>query len=188
MQVLKDEIRKGIMQAALEEFYLSGYAKTSMNAIAKRCGVSKSNLYNYFPSKEHLYDEIMAPAMTMFLKVAHSLTDKEILRYPKEERPQLMTSMLQPLLTEYRKQIVVLLQAGRGEKDIAFVEELTEILVQCFFTFDEQKMPKKFAYILTHMLMEGIAKIVNETSDETEISQQIFALFQYHVYGASGLV
>lgn len=187
MQVLKDEIRNGIMQSALEEFYLYGYDKTSMNAIAKRCGISKSNLYNYFPSKEYLYDAIMEPAMTKLRKVAYSLTDKEILRYSKEERPQLMTSMLQPLLVEYRKQIVVLLQTGRKEKDTAFIAEITEVLVQCFFTFDEHKMPKKFAYVLTHMLMEGIVKIISETSDEKEISQQISALFRYHVYGASGL-
>jgi AcrR family transcriptional regulator len=44
-----------MLEVATEVFCERGYAATSMNEIAARCGVSKPMLYLYFDSKERLY-------------------------------------------------------------------------------------------------------------------------------------
>jgi len=50
------ETRKGeILDAAMKEFSASGYQKATSLAVAKACGMSKSTLYAYFPSKEDLF-------------------------------------------------------------------------------------------------------------------------------------
>jgi len=41
-----------ITQAAIEVFLEKGYENTTMDAIAKKAGVSKGGLYHYFPSKD----------------------------------------------------------------------------------------------------------------------------------------
>lgn len=56
MQKLKNSIRINIQASAKYLFLENGYEKTSMKKIAAHAGFSKSNLYNYFKSKEHLYD------------------------------------------------------------------------------------------------------------------------------------
>ena len=53
MQVLKDDIKKRILNAAKQEFAKRGFIKTSMRDIAKGAGVGVGNLYNYFPSKDN---------------------------------------------------------------------------------------------------------------------------------------
>jgi TetR/AcrR family transcriptional regulator of autoinduction and epiphytic fitness len=56
---LTDRKRSAIIEAAIDEFRLSGYETTSMDRIAARAAVSKRTVYNHFPSKEVLFAEIL---------------------------------------------------------------------------------------------------------------------------------
>lgn len=51
---IRGESRVKIMGAALELFSRNGYSQTSIEAIAKRAGVAKGLIYNYFSTKEEL--------------------------------------------------------------------------------------------------------------------------------------
>jgi len=48
--------REAIMEVAREVFLKDGYAAASMSSIAARLGGSKGTLYNYFRSKEELFE------------------------------------------------------------------------------------------------------------------------------------
>src|SRR3954464_10654712 len=59
----EETVRKGrgdrrelILDVASEVFLKEGYAATSMSEIAARLGGSKGTLYNYFKSKEELFE------------------------------------------------------------------------------------------------------------------------------------
>jgi AcrR family transcriptional regulator len=52
----KDQKRDAILAVAAEVFFEEGYQATSMSAIAARLGGSKGTLYNYFDSKEALFE------------------------------------------------------------------------------------------------------------------------------------
>lgn len=52
---LTTEKQNNIINSALTEFASTGYTKTSMNAIAKRAGISKASLFYYFNTKKELY-------------------------------------------------------------------------------------------------------------------------------------
>jgi AcrR family transcriptional regulator len=51
-----------ILAAANGLFMQSGYALTSMDAVAKMAGISKSTLYSHFESKEHLFGAVIHQA------------------------------------------------------------------------------------------------------------------------------
>ncbi|WP_312166262.1 TetR/AcrR family transcriptional regulator [Phenylobacterium sp.] len=55
----RDERRDGILDVARDCFLADGYAATSMSSIAARLGGSKGTLYNYFKSKEELFEAVM---------------------------------------------------------------------------------------------------------------------------------
>jgi TetR/AcrR family transcriptional regulator, mexJK operon transcriptional repressor len=55
----KDARRQGILEIAREIFMEDGYAAASMSAIAARVGGSKGTLYNYFASKEELFQAVI---------------------------------------------------------------------------------------------------------------------------------
>jgi TetR/AcrR family transcriptional regulator, mexJK operon transcriptional repressor len=48
-----------VVNAARDEFLRQGFAKTSMEAIARAANVSKATLYAYFPSKEALFSYLI---------------------------------------------------------------------------------------------------------------------------------
>ena len=49
------ERREGILQAATDLFYQTGYRNTDVQQIADRIGVGKGTIYRYFISKEDLF-------------------------------------------------------------------------------------------------------------------------------------
>lgn len=50
-----DQIRKNILNAALEILYTEGFANLSMRKIAKKTGMTAANIYNYFNAKDEIY-------------------------------------------------------------------------------------------------------------------------------------
>src|SRR5687767_9372770 len=59
--------REGLHAAAEAVFAEKGFAATKMTDIAERAGVAEGTLYNYFPSKEEIFEEIMAARSGAFM-------------------------------------------------------------------------------------------------------------------------
>jgi len=64
MKVKTEAKRLAILQAAGDVFREVGFERASMSDIRARIGGSKATLYNYFPSKEKLFFEVMHEAKT----------------------------------------------------------------------------------------------------------------------------
>ncbi len=58
-ELIRQEKRQLIMDTALELFAASGFENTTITQIAKKAGISKGLLYNYFISKEELLEAIL---------------------------------------------------------------------------------------------------------------------------------
>ena len=53
------QTRQALLDAALSLFAEKGYFGTSLRDIARHVGVRESALYNYFPSKESLFEAVV---------------------------------------------------------------------------------------------------------------------------------
>lgn len=56
-----------IKEAAKTLFYRLGFAKTSMDDIARQCGLAKPTLYYYYPNKEAIFNEIVIDEARQFM-------------------------------------------------------------------------------------------------------------------------
>src|SRR5246127_4688445 len=54
-----DERRKAIVTAAVPLFARKGFAGTTTKELAEAAGISEALLFRHFPSKKHLYGEIL---------------------------------------------------------------------------------------------------------------------------------
>ena len=54
-----DEKRSNILKVAARVFAEHGFARASMALVAKECGISKANIYHYYPSKDALLFDIL---------------------------------------------------------------------------------------------------------------------------------
>jgi AcrR family transcriptional regulator len=62
-----EETRQVIYEAARHEFAGNGYAATSMEAVARRAGVSTKTLYRLIPNKAALFEEMVSDRLDRFL-------------------------------------------------------------------------------------------------------------------------
>jgi len=69
--------RQEILKAATEVFQELGFERASMSDIRERIGGSKATLYNYFPSKENLFFEVMLNAKGRELETIAGALDAE---------------------------------------------------------------------------------------------------------------
>jgi AcrR family transcriptional regulator len=53
------ERRAAIVEAAMEEFIVRGFAATRLDDIAKRAGVAKGTIYLHFKDKESMFEELV---------------------------------------------------------------------------------------------------------------------------------
>ncbi|HEB61687.1 MAG TPA: TetR/AcrR family transcriptional regulator, partial [Bacteroidetes bacterium] len=63
---IRSKSREKILNAATELFAENGFNATSISDIAKKAGISKGLVYNYFKSKEELLDDIVFSAFNEF--------------------------------------------------------------------------------------------------------------------------
>src|SRR6202140_2049467 len=61
------ETRQVIYEAARHEFAGNGFASTSMEAVARRAGVSTKTLYRLIPNKAALFEEMVSDRLDRFL-------------------------------------------------------------------------------------------------------------------------
>lgn len=97
-QEIRDQKRKLIMEAALELFAEKGFATTSINLIAKKAGISKGLIYNYFESKDELITTIINIGFEDFLSIIDlnrvtPLTDEEFVNYINQTINLLKTNL-----------------------------------------------------------------------------------------------
>ena len=64
-EVIREKSREKILAASLELFANKGYDATSIDSIAKKAGISKGLVYNYFESKKSILLAIFADAMKL---------------------------------------------------------------------------------------------------------------------------
>lgn len=58
-KAIRQKMERLIIASALELFAEDGYNGTSMQSIARKAGVSKGNLYNYFEGKQQLLEAVL---------------------------------------------------------------------------------------------------------------------------------
>lgn len=64
----REERRIAILKAAGRVFYYKGYEGTKMEDIAKEAGIGKGTVYEYFVSKQQLFEEMVAHNRELYIQ------------------------------------------------------------------------------------------------------------------------
>lgn len=65
---IREERKAQIKEVALEIIFEEGIQNTSISKIAKRAGISKGLMYNYYVSKEQMIQEIIFDGLDLFIQ------------------------------------------------------------------------------------------------------------------------
>lgn len=72
------ETAQRVREAALELFARSGYAAVSMRAIAAEIGVQAGAIYNHFPTKQDLLNELLTVHMETLIDAWHAVEQPDL--------------------------------------------------------------------------------------------------------------
>ena len=97
-QVKKPEVRDAILKTALQLFSRKGYARTTLEDIARGSGVSTANVYVYFRSKLEILYAIYDPWMRERLNSLE--TRMAVLERPEEKLRLLLTTLWRDMPAE----------------------------------------------------------------------------------------
>lgn len=75
---IKEEKKEKILMAALTVFAENGLAAARMSDIAKAAGVSYGLVYNYFPSKEQLFIELVNSSLSSTDELVAQIKSKQL--------------------------------------------------------------------------------------------------------------
>ncbi|MDY0255875.1 TetR/AcrR family transcriptional regulator [Gudongella oleilytica] len=70
---IADRRRQEILHAAIEVFGDKGFHRAKMGDIASRAGIGKGTIYEYFSSKNELYEEMLKDIVDGYLKGAEDI-------------------------------------------------------------------------------------------------------------------
>lgn len=129
--------RQRLLEAAIAAFSEGGYAGSSIAAIARRAGVSKSTVFHHFPSKEALYLTVIGDAIEGFgqrlddvLSASEDLSDalrrfqREHIRHMAHHRQvvRLIMRELQDPALEHKRPLVIELLSSNFTRLVRHLE------------------------------------------------------------------
>lgn len=112
LQEIREKSRERLLWAALELFAADGYHGTSISGIARKAGVAKGLVYNYFASKEELLEAVIDRGMQ---KLSEPLAELQTGNNPRSGLEHLATMIVASLRGErvfWQLFMSVLMQAG----------------------------------------------------------------------------
>ncbi|NBB92696.1 MAG: TetR family transcriptional regulator [Gammaproteobacteria bacterium] len=133
--------RQRLLDAAAAVFSDGGYAGSSIAAIARRAGMSKSTVFHHFPSKEALYLAVIAGAVEDFgqrldqffstsehVAVALGRFQREHLRHMARHRQvvRLIMREIQDPALEYKRPLIVELLSSNFARVVHHLEAARE--------------------------------------------------------------
>lgn len=190
MQILKDQIYAAILSAAAELFLKNGYENTSLAGISARAGVSKSNLYNYFSSKQEIYRRLTdGSARRLKAMIEDFRRTDYVAAFSGGSLLPDVADRIFLLFQSERTGLLLLLRGTRGTGR----EELLNELVSVFTSKCERYLPKSpagglLSSVVTRDLLNGMIDILTSGRPDGEMLDCLRLLVRYHSAGAQALI
>lgn len=191
MQVLKKEIQNNIIESAKNLFINLGFEKTSMERISLQAGISKSNLYNYYKSKDELFDTLTDFAAYQFEKLIDFISNNEFTpKFGEAGFEKMLTDNLCKLINENKDGLILLMLCASGTKH----EGLRTRFVQKIANKFKRDYSKYFCAndpivdVITDNFFVGITNLTLHSATENDLYQNLSRFIRYHSKGFFELV
>ena len=192
MQILKAEIKEQIENAALEVFFEKGFEKASMQNIAARAQVSTSNIYNYFQSKEELFDAVVEPVYRqinrllqgfMARETGHSFQDSGF----SANFSRNVAIGIAGLIRQNRWQLLLICDQSLGTSYESCKEELIRFLEDHFREGYQVQTPDNGGVLIMHIaatnFVEGLLEITRHYQSDAWLEKAVADFVRYQIGG-----
>ncbi len=194
-QFQKEELRIRILKVAHKEFMDIGFEKTSIRRIAKIAGMTKSNIYTYFKSKDDIFCEIVSPTVQQIDHSLHFVDNPEAFDQvlEKMENHQELVPMIAGFIDKNRDNLYLLLlkSAGTRLEDYKdrFIKSHNEVAYRMLprhaYALNLQKVDVSefFIHFATSAFVKFVEEIIRFEVPYPTIIEYVKEYLIYHVAG-----
>ncbi|MBP3285046.1 MAG: TetR/AcrR family transcriptional regulator [Clostridia bacterium] len=169
MQILKDNVKGQILEAAKRRFKERGFDNTSIKDIAEDAKISVGNIYRYFKNKERLLEELLldleADTKQIFLNLLDDKNDGNTSDLVEQLNHEIVR-----LVTEYHDELFIMLNCKNKGQFIRFKDEVMRLFTTKIERMAEYygiKNPDKILCgAVATAMFEGCFYIVRESNLE----------------------
>jgi len=125
MQTLKPDTRRRILKVSKKLFLKNGFRNTTTRDIAREAGITLSNLYHYFASKDELFCQLLKPATDMLealLAEHHGINGEDIFSMKEDGYIEATIEEYMGAIKKYKSLLKLLLLNSRGSSLEGFKE------------------------------------------------------------------
>ena len=189
MQVLKEEVRERILDAAVQVFYEKDFRSAKMQDIARIADVSASLLYSYFENKEKLFEGVVSSVPLDFDRIARE--EESIIADTPSERYQIAAE--EPLLDmlAHHKRLVILVDKSRGTAYEHAKDDFVESIERHIRRMVNKRAPLRYPDLLAHVLasnfVESLMEVARHYSSEDEARDMLALIAQCYYEGVNSL-
>jgi AcrR family transcriptional regulator len=171
MQVLKEDVKNKIVNAATEEFLLNGFENSSLRVIASQAGITIGNIYSYFSSKDDLFNFVVTPAAELL----DNLMSMDFIQYEDTRATNLtqITQRICEVFIENKERFFILMNNSGGSKYANTKEMVVDFIskrikTELFPMVGNTKIDPLFAEVLAMSLLTGFMTIFNHYGGDDE--------------------
>ena len=193
MQVLKDNVKEKIYQAAIEEFYKKGFLKTKIQDIAKKAEISVGLTYSYYNNKEDLFAAIVEPIYKEIIQSVENEEERDLEIGDPTNLFEKESAFILQLLRRKRKVFLILIDRSKGtifekaaEQIIGVTKEHIKRQLSPKVNSQIFKIDEAFYHILANNFIEGLLEIARHYKGNKWAENMLKMLTHQFFYGVSG--
>ncbi|HBE80599.1 MAG TPA: TetR/AcrR family transcriptional regulator [Firmicutes bacterium] len=188
VQVLKEDVKQRIFDAAVEEFYDKDYKTATIRDIAGRAEVPIGLVYSYYENKEDLFNAIVEPIATnmdYLMRTEESRVEEKRNADPFNNLRRIVTDSIFHSL-DNPKSLVVLMDKSFGTRYQDFKGNIIrrmELHIKAVLADRETQYDSLLFHIWASSLLEGICEIIRHYRGRKWAEQMLELLAKQYCYG-----
>ncbi len=201
VQYKKNTVKQRILSAALNEFALKGYKKSTISGIADKAEIATGNIYRYFKSKSDLFLEVIPETFVNNLlsiisnKVTALEGVKSIVTLSNNSDFHLFSAEMIDFIIENRSIIIILLIGSEGSiyENVPrkIMLHTRELAIKYFKSINPDitltKIQQELLYTVYWNSLRTTSEIMQKYSDTNELREALSMQIKYHQGGLGNI-
>lgn len=188
-QVLKEEVKNRILEAAEKVFYKKDYRGAKLTEIAKEADIPVALIYTYFKNKEVLFDAVVS---SVYINFESAFNEEESLEKgsASERFDEVGENYIHELLKD-RKKLIILMDKSSGTKHTEAKQKLiSQMQVHIEVSLkrqSKQEYDPMLAHILASNFTEGLLEIARHYQSEKWAKDMLKLIAKCYYKGVESL-
>lgn len=176
MQVIKEKVRKRILESAEREFKKMGFEKSSMRTIASNADMTVGNLYRYYKNKKDLFGAIINGLVVELEKLIANIPEDSKSRLPY------MLSNFKELQQNYLSEWLILFGGNSGTKYKKIADEIHQKFKESLVdVLQNGGRRSELAEPITSSIIFGMNSVLQSQKNNKETSELVDDFLDYMI-------